>query len=205
MIVKRAQMESGDHAFIAVRVRRDGSPHVDVNDLVRDYESGMSFAAIARSRKMTMNQVRDSLRKIGVGLDAWQRHTARLAVKAEAYKETRHKVRLECAKRWREADPERLKRSEDEQNKKRYRIRQRDYEAMLALQDGRCLICGNTKLEKGRPLAVDHCHKTGEIRGLLCIHCNVGLGMFRDDPDLLANAIAYLTAFLKKRKLVAVG
>lgn len=50
-----------------------------------------------------------------------------------------------------------------------------------------CVICG---LEED--LVVDHCHKTNTIRGMLCNHCNRGLGHFRDDPELLEFARIYL-------------
>ena len=58
-------------------------------------------------------------------------------------------------------------------------------------QDGKCAICG--KEPEDRRLAMDHCHATGRIRGLLCMHCNVGLGMFKDKKELLEQAIAYLS------------
>ena len=53
-----------------------------------------------------------------------------------------------------------------------------------------CVICGDTST-----LVVDHDHKSGEIRGILCNHCNRGLGHFRDNPDLLEFARMYLLAF----------
>ena len=52
------------------------------------------------------------------------------------------------------------------------------------------MICGSNE-----SLVVDHDHKSGKIRGLLCNHCNRGLGHFRDDPDLLEFARIYLLAF----------
>jgi hypothetical protein len=46
--------------------------------------------------------------------------------------------------------------------------------------------------KNNRTLAVDHCHESGKIRGLLCLTCNVGLGMFKEDVDIMKNAIEYL-------------
>jgi len=67
---------------------------------------------------------------------------------------------------------------------------------MFLSQNGVCAICsgGETVKTRGtlRRLAVDHDHETGKVRGLLCNRCNNGLGNFRDDPDLLREAIAYL-------------
>lgn len=70
-----------------------------------------------------------------------------------------------------------------------------EYERLLAAQGGGCAICGAVVSDRWRRrLAVDHCHDTGRVRGLLCARCNFGLGQFRDDPGLLARAIAYLQA-----------
>lgn len=77
--------------------------------------------------------------------------------------------------------------------KKSYGLSKKDYEQMLADQDGKCAICGKTE-STGRSgkLHVDHCHTTGMVRGLLCCNCNQGIGRFLDDPKLLISAAAYL-------------
>ena len=63
-------------------------------------------------------------------------------------------------------------------------------------QQGKCKIC-ETELDftgnKRRRWAVDHCHSTGAVRGILCPRCNTGLGLFKDSPELLVKASKYLT------------
>lgn len=56
-----------------------------------------------------------------------------------------------------------------------------------------CVICGSTE-----ELVVDHCHKTNVVRGMLCNHCNRGLGHFKDDPELLEFAKIYLLGYSKE-------
>lgn len=64
--------------------------------------------------------------------------------------------------------------------------------AALITQAGQCAICKcPVTVTTGR---VDHDHKTKEIRGILCSPCNTGLGLFKDDPNLLSNAIGYLSS-----------
>jgi len=62
-----------------------------------------------------------------------------------------------------------------------------DYDDLLAAQDGRCAIC----LER-KPLSVDHDHRSGKVRGLLCAKCNSAIGLVGEDPAVLGRAIAYL-------------
>lgn len=70
-------------------------------------------------------------------------------------------------------------------------ITAQDYRDLMELQGGRCAIC--LTRPRSRRLAVDHNHKTGEIRGLLCSRCNRGiLGRARDSEELLLRAVAYL-------------
>lgn len=84
------------------------------------------------------------------------------------------------------------------QLKKKYGITLEDYNDMLKSQNYTCMICGKRETHKHNisskyvDLAVDHCHETGKVRGLLCTYCNVGLGAFKDDKDLLEKAIKYL-------------
>ena len=72
--------------------------------------------------------------------------------------------------------------------KVRYGLTPEEYEKLSTKQLKKCAICG-----AGKKLDVDHCHKTKRIRGLLCGNCNRGLGLFKDDPNILQNAIKYLS------------
>jgi Autographiviridae endonuclease VII len=75
----------------------------------------------------------------------------------------------------------------------KYKISESDYDQALDRQNGRCAICkaaepgGRTKY-----FMVDHDHETGQVRGLLCVRCNVGIGLFRDSPEVMISGIAYL-------------
>lgn len=73
-----------------------------------------------------------------------------------------------------------------------YGITLENYNEMLILQDYKCKICKRHKSEFIKPLAVDHCHDSGKIRGLLCGACNIALGLFRDNEKSLKEAIKYL-------------
>lgn len=77
---------------------------------------------------------------------------------------------------------------------KKYGITSVQYDQMLEQQDHRCAICKS--LDSGGNLGmkwpIDHCHKTGLVRGLLCTPCNIGLGKFSDNRGLIRQAIIYL-------------
>lgn len=91
---------------------------------------------------------------------------------------------------WTENNKNRAERSRrNSYFKRKYGISLDEYEDMAKSQDGKCLICNEVNK---RNLAVDHCHKSGKVRGLLCLNCNTGLGQFKDDPELLEKAISYL-------------
>jgi hypothetical protein len=73
-----------------------------------------------------------------------------------------------------------------------YDISLEKYNQILLNQNNCCKICKINILEVSRRFAVDHDHETNQIRGLLCVHCNSGLGHFKDKKELLQEAINYL-------------
>lgn len=74
-----------------------------------------------------------------------------------------------------------------------YGITQADYDRMFAEQGGVCAICRKPQHHsRFSNLCVDHCHKTGAVRGLLCSSCNRAIGYLGDDLDRLQAAIRYL-------------
>lgn len=75
--------------------------------------------------------------------------------------------------------------------KKAYGITLEQFEAIAKLQGGKCAICAGV-LDMGFFTHVDHCHATGDVRGLLCSPCNTSLGCFKDSVEMLQRAISYL-------------
>jgi len=78
---------------------------------------------------------------------------------------------------------------------KNYKIRLLEYKRLYDAQKGKCACCGIHEEGFERKLHVDHDHKTGKIRGLLCTQCNPGLGYFQDSIERLEKAITYLKKF----------
>ena len=74
---------------------------------------------------------------------------------------------------------------------KNFNLTVEQYDELLKKQEGLCAICHREEICKKR-LAVDHCHKTGRVRKLLCHHCNCALGMVDDDRNKLVALISYL-------------
>jgi len=97
--------------------------------------------------------------------------------------------------RWKNKNPDSLQFAHI---RRRYGLSKQEYEALLRSQNGCCAICrrlpGNSM---HRHLVVDHPHNESPttIRGLLCGQCNTGLGQFRDNPEFLFKAAAYLLSF----------
>lgn len=75
---------------------------------------------------------------------------------------------------------------------KKYGISLNEYHKLQVEQNNRCKICNISMLVYNEYFAVDHDHLSGKVRGLLCKQCNLGLGNFKDNKELLLNAIKYL-------------
>lgn len=103
---------------------------------------------------------------------------------------------LEYTAEYRKKYPDRVKASASRRDHRKHNLMQKygltedDVTEMVSDQNHMCALCN--KVELSEPPAIDHCHKTGKIRALLCNCCNTGLGKFRDDPELLKSAIEYL-------------
>ena len=79
--------------------------------------------------------------------------------------------------------------------KRRYGITVEQYDEMLAEQDGKCACCGTTEPGGHGGFHVDHCHDTGEVRGLLCHSCNAAIGGLGDNLEGVWNAMLYLVKY----------
>jgi hypothetical protein len=84
------------------------------------------------------------------------------------------------------------KKAKDYNLKRYYGIDLEVFEDLLSAQNGCCAICGTDAPGGKGTWHVDHCHSSGKVRGLLCHHCNVGLGHFKDSKTLLLKASLYL-------------
>ena len=81
--------------------------------------------------------------------------------------------------------------------RRRFGIGLKDYEALLEKQGGKCAVRSSTNAKApkgGSAFHVDHCHQTGNIRGLLCFDCNSGIGKLGDNLEGLMRAVRYLEA-----------
>jgi hypothetical protein len=128
-----------------------------------------------KNRKGARDGKRNDCRRCSVARELLRRQRPEVAAQGLAVQRVRRK---------RNYDPE-LNRAK--MFRWKYDISIADFDEMFAAQGGLCAICRTSPAN-----AVDHNHVTGRVRALLCKTCNVGLGMFRDEPAFLAAAINYL-------------
>lgn len=79
--------------------------------------------------------------------------------------------------------------------KTKYKINLEIYNQMILDQNNKCAICNRHTNILPKALDVDHCHTTGKVRGLLCGKCNMGIGYFQDNPEIIEKALNYIKVF----------
>ncbi len=77
--------------------------------------------------------------------------------------------------------------------KRHYNITESDFDKLRQKQNYACAICQKPESDLNQTFHIDHCHNSNEIRGLLCVSCNIGLGMVFDSKEILKNLVNYLT------------
>lgn len=92
------------------------------------------------------------------------------------------------------------KRQHELRLKRMYGLEVGGYDRMLSEQGGGCAICGDTDPGSRKHFDLDHCHKTGRIRGLLCSPCNRVLGVLDDDMEYAEKVIAYMAIYERDGK-----
>lgn len=120
--------------------------------------------------------------------------------KAATLKRASEYSKTDKRKKWKEDNKEKIAikiREYRQKNKIKARIRTynltvEEHDRMYEQQEGQCCICSIHSSELSRPLNVDHCHKTGIVRSLLCQNCNSALGMVGEDILIIENLINYL-------------
>lgn len=123
------------------------------------------------------------------------KNPAKKAAANRAWLENNRGRHVATVKAWKKANPVAMKKY----RLARYGLTVEEYEALLAAQGGRCAICETDTPAKHGSWCIDHCHGSSEVRGLLCVRCNAGLGHFDDSPAFLLAAERYIQASRRKR------
>lgn len=128
--------------------------------------------------------------------------TAKNKDKTKAYREKNKESRNAATKKWKQENPERVALSERKSwLKKNYGLTLEQYEAISSSQNHSCAICHSHRSnERTGNLVVDHCHGSGEMRGLLCNDCNRNLVAQRSDPEIFYRAAEYIAAFARRNE-----
>lgn len=116
-----------------------------------------------------------------------------------AWRHRNIKAWRQSTKNWRMKNPEAASASQRRTRLAKYGLTESDFQNLIDSQQGCCAICKTLLMIGGKGgCKIDHCHKTGIVRGILCSPCNTGIGHLKDDINILQTAIYYL-----ERKLLS--
>jgi hypothetical protein len=154
----------------ASEFRRDSNRSTGIYNLCRSCENARRRSYRAKNRDAT------NARRRANYVPKWDGHCANCGTKLGT------RQRLYCGQNCK---------AKAQHLRQKYDLSLDAFMDLVARQDASCAIC-RTPVTEGGGGVVDHCHDSGKVRGLLCRKCNSGLGMFRDQPALLRQALAYL-------------
>lgn len=137
---------------------------------------------------------RENPKKYKLYHDKWTKENPdKMKEYSAKYRRENPAKRKESIKKWIKNNPEIYKkRCRKYSLKRKYNITPEYYDKLLIKQNNKCAVCGVNQEDYYKILAVDHNHKTGKVRGLLCENCNRGIGLFKDDINTLFKVIKYL-------------
>ncbi len=182
-----------------------------VKAIVKDYTEGVSLQSLADEFKCSINPIRRILRESNVvfrgrgellrsvqsGKKTCSSCKDKLDVESFYIKGDAHNTGyVSYSHACKTCMQDKAYKEWDKHVSRKFGLSADKYNDMVNLQKSLCAICGRPEKrileDKPKRLSVDHCHATGKVRGLLCNQCNSLLGMAEDNPQILANAIAYL-------------
>ena len=131
----------------------------------------------------------DKRKKNADGLDGWCRECKKIY--RDEYRQNNREAVIAATKNWAAQHPELVKKKYQKNRLKQYGITPEEKQTVFEFQKGLCAIC---EAPLTRP-NVDHDHRTGATRGLLCWRCNSALGKFQDKVERLQRAVEYLTNY----------
>jgi hypothetical protein len=166
-------------------------------------ETGLVFWARQGGRDIWLDKERFAKRKERAAANRkviYWKNVEEERRKLREYHHQNKEMKSASFKKWAEANKPAIR---NKRLERVYGLSNEKYIEMFDEQHGLCAICGEeqqgvTKEGNTRFLCVDHCHKTGKVRQLLCVKCNTGIGQLNDDTGIMMKAIAYLDRHQKQ-------
>ena len=168
---------------------------MNVKEYQKQYRADHREELNAKQRERGKIYYQEHKEEIRVRNKKWaEEHPERMKELQKAHQEQDREKVIKRSREWYRNNKERASRNSRASKLRQYGLTMETYDAMMEEQKWHCPICGVelNKEETATSPRIDHNHETGQVRGILCMKCNSGLGMFKDSPLLLMRAAAYL-------------